>query len=116
MNERAFMIRACHPDGRSARGNLVYPRRGYVECEEWQPGPIMQGKVGGLWGFLHGRGNYRVSFVLYPEPVWQVLSVIPAEVRLERLDDSCRVPRGWVRHTGSIARVDLAAIRERQRD
>ncbi len=103
------MVRACHPDGRSARGDLCYPDSGYVACHEWQPGPILAGKVGGLWGFLHGLGDYRVTFTLYPVPRWQVLTVNMAEVRRERLDNSCRVPRAWVRYSGELAGV-LSAL------
>lgn len=104
-----YFLRKSGDDGTSGKGGkpFVWPKIGYVECEKWEgddpPGRIPPGwgfNDGGLWGFIHGKGNYRLAESMYPGGVYQVCKIALAEARYGR-GQSYRVPRAWVCFVGS---------------
>lgn len=104
-----LMTRMSAADYSSWQG-FRWPHTGYVEAENWttrtaEPrGPLQVYRSDhecGLWGFLHGDGNYRMAFTLYEEGVHQIVAVDEAETVNGR-GRSCRVPRGWVKFTGDL--------------
>jgi hypothetical protein len=98
--EHAYMLRKCGPAGISyGKGEInggrpfPWPEAGYVECNNWE-------RDGGLWGCLHGQGNWSLAESRYESGVYQICTVALSEARYCQ-DNYVRVPRLWVTFTGS---------------
>ena len=95
---RALMLRTCKvvngalvspsPDA----GGFVWPRKGYVECPDWNP----RAECGnGLHGLLWGEGEPGVWEM---DGAWMVCAVDAREIMT--VERKIKVPRAWVVFVG----------------
>ena len=76
-------------------GGFLWPRKGKVECPDWNPEPVCGG---GLHGLLNGQGAPGL-LSWSADAIWQVVKVLESDI-VRIGDDKVKFPRGVVVHTG----------------
>lgn len=92
--ELVYCLRTCKPDG-SSHGGFVWPKKGPVECPDWNGDPVCGG---GLHGFLRGEGDGSLNNWAW-DALWLVFAARADEV--VDLRGKVKVPRAWVVFAGS---------------
>lgn len=91
----------CIPANRTTLKDFVWPKRGAVECPDWNPSPECCG--GGLhaWRWVPSDDPHCVYYSQLDDCIWLVIEVLESDI--VDLAGKCKFRRGRVVFSGSFA-------------